>query len=97
MKRRRGGKEGKKKRRNKGRRKMFPKHTYKEICHFLENRNISDLRLLEEGKKKKRTGHNNKQQNLTPLPIVFFGNTNLKTPFSLLCYVRMNPLTKENN
>lgn len=46
-------KEGKKKRRNKGRRRMFPKHTYKEICHFLENRNISDLRLLEEEKKKK--------------------------------------------
>lgn len=62
-------KEGKKKRRNKGRRRMFPKHTYKEICHFLENRNISDLRLLEEEKKKKEQAITTNNKISLPFPL----------------------------
>lgn len=46
-------------------------------------------------KKKKRIDCNNNNSKISLFPIVSFVNTYLKTPFLLLCYSKMNALTKE--
>lgn len=52
MKRRGKRKEGKEGQ-EEGKRKMSPKHSEKEMCHFLENCSIIELCLLEVKNKNK--------------------------------------------